>query len=119
MKNKMATLLGNSVLFRNKEIMSQCNGQNAEPVIVENLVIHFDQEKFEEFLSGGSPARHTRKHRKVSVAKAPVATEQKSPKALATSYTSGRTSLQLPSVSTEAKGVSPGAKQVPRESKTA
>ena len=89
MENKMATPLGNKVFFRNKEIMSQSNGQNTEPVIVENLAIHFDQEKFKELLSGGSPTRHARKHKKVSVAKAPVATEQKSPKALATACTRG------------------------------
>ena len=112
MENKMATLLENTVFFRDKEMMSQCNGQNAEPVIVENFVIHFDQEKFEELLSGGSPAQHAQKHKKVSVAKVLVATEQKSPKALATTCISGRTSLQLPSASTEAKGV-------PREPKTA
>ena len=63
----MAAPLGNSVFFRNKEMMSQCNGQNPEPVVVENLVIHFDQEKFEELLSGGSPVLHTWKHKKVSM----------------------------------------------------
>jgi len=117
MENKMATPLENSVFFRNKEMMSQCNSQNAEPVIVENLVIHFDQEKFEELLSGGSPAWHARKHMKVSVAKAPMATEQKSPKALAITGTSGQTSLQRPSVSTKTKGVSRKAQQVPDEPK--
>jgi len=60
--------------------MSQCNSQNAETIIVKNLVIHFDQEKFEELLSGGSPSRHAQMYRKVSVAKPPVATEQKSPR---------------------------------------
>jgi len=69
MKNKMTTSLGNGVFFRNKEMMSQCNGQSAEPITIENLVIHFDQEKFEELLSGGGPALHARKHRRVSVAK--------------------------------------------------
>ena len=77
MKNKMATPLGKKVFFRNKVIMSQCNGQSPEPLIVKNLVIHFDQEKFEELLSGGSPVPYARKHRKVSVAKASMATEQK------------------------------------------
>jgi len=73
----MATPLGIKVFFRNKETISQCNGQNLETVIIENLVIHFDQEKFKELLSGGSPVLHARKHRKVSVAKTSVATEQK------------------------------------------
>ena len=61
----MATPLG-KVFFCNKEMMSQCNGQSVEPITVKNLVIHFDQEKFEELLSkvaqhsmhgstGGSP----------------------------------------------------------------
>ena len=74
----MATPLGTEAFFSNKKIMSQCNGQSLEPVIVENLVIHFDQGKFEELLSGGSPVLHTRKHMKVSMAKTSVATEQKS-----------------------------------------
>ena len=69
MKNKMATPLGKSVFWRNKETVSQCEGQNLEPVTFENLVIHFDQGKFEELLSEGSPVLHTRKHRKVSMAK--------------------------------------------------
>ena len=56
MENKMATPLGNIVFFCNKEMMSQCNGQRAKPIIVENLVIHLDQEKFEKLLSGGSLA---------------------------------------------------------------
>ena len=83
MENKMATPLGKKVFFRNKETMSQCNGQNLEPVqnlesvIFKNLVIHFDQEKFEELLSGGSPVLHTWKHRKVFMAKTLVATERK------------------------------------------
>jgi len=42
MKNMMATPLGNSVFFRNKETVSQCNAQGAEPMTVENLVVHFD-----------------------------------------------------------------------------
>ena len=81
--------------------MSQCYGQNPEPIVVENLVIHFDQEKFEELLSGGSPVLHARKHRKVFVAKASVATEQKS---ALTMRANGQTSLQL--LSTEAKSAS-------------
>ena len=73
----MATPLENRIFFRNKEMMSQCNGQSAEPINVKNLVIHFDQEKFEELLSWGGPALHARKQRRVSVAKAPLATDQK------------------------------------------
>ena len=69
MENKMATPLGRSVFWRNKETVSQCEGQNSEPVTFENLVIHFDQEKFEELLSEGSLVLHIRKHRKVSMAK--------------------------------------------------
>ena len=95
------TLLEKSVFFRNKEMMSQCNGQNTEPIVVENLVIHFDQEKFKELLCGGSPVLHAQKHRKVSVTKASVATEQKS---AVTIQVNGQTSLQL--LSTEAKSVS-------------
>jgi len=70
MKNKKATLLGRKVFFCNKEMMSQCNGQSTEPITVENLVIHLDQEKFEELLSGGDSALHAWKRRKVSIAKA-------------------------------------------------
>jgi len=103
----MATPLGNRVFFRNKEMMSQCNNQNVEPITVKNLVIHFDQENFEELLSGGSPVLHTQKHKRISVAKAPVAIEQKSTLLM---HAIGRTSLQLPSVSTEAKGISCEAK---------
>jgi len=50
--------------------VSQCEGQNPKPVTFENLIIHFDQGKFKELLSEGSPVLHIRKHRKVSMAKA-------------------------------------------------
>ena len=119
MKNKMATPLGSRVFFRNKEMMSQCNVQSTESVTVENLVIHFDQEKIEELLSGGSPALHARQHRNVSVAKSLVATEQKSAKSSSIARAIGRTSLQFPSVSTETKGISCEAQQVPGEPKAA
>jgi len=89
----MATPLGRKVFFRNKETMSQCNSQNLEPVIVKNLVIHFDQEKFEELLSGGSPVLHALKYRKVSVTKTLIATEQKP---ALTGQATGQTSSQLP-----------------------
>ena len=49
----MATLLKKSVFWRNKKAVSQCNDQSLEPVMFENLFIHFDQEKFEELLSEG------------------------------------------------------------------
>jgi len=100
MKNKMATPLGKSFLWRNKETVSQCNGQNLEPVIFKNLVIHFDKEKFEELLSEGNPVLYTQKYRKISVAKA---SEQKP--ALA-GRAAGRGSSQLLSASTEAKSAS-------------
>ena len=41
-----------TVLWRNKEAGPQCKGQNFEPVTFENLVVHFNQGKFEELLSG-------------------------------------------------------------------
>ena len=65
----MATPLGKSVFWGNKETVSQCEGQNPEPVTFENLVIHFDQGKFEELFSKGSLVLHIRKHRKVSMTK--------------------------------------------------
>ena len=52
-----------TVLWHNKE------GQDLEPVTFENLVVHFDQGKFEELLSGDNLMLRTRKHRKVSMAK--------------------------------------------------
>ena len=64
-----------TVFGRNKEAGPQYKGQNLKPVIFENLVIHFDQEKFEEVLSGGGLMLHARKHKKVSMTKV---SEQKS-----------------------------------------
>jgi len=96
----MATPLGNSVFWRNKETVSPCEGQNPEPVTFENLVVHFDHGKFEELLSEGSPVLHTRKHRKVLMAKV---SEQKP--ALAGQVTK-RASSQLLSASREASQVS-------------
>ena len=114
----MVTPLGNSVFFHSKEMMSQHNGQNAEPVTVENLVIHFDQENFEELLSGGSSTLHAQKHRRVTIARAPLAIDQKSAKPASITLVIGRTSLQFSSVSTKTKGISHEARQVPREPKT-
>jgi len=52
MKNKMATPLG--TLFSTAENqVSQCDDQTLGS-IAETLVIHFDQEKFEQLLSRGS-----------------------------------------------------------------
>jgi len=105
----MATLLGTKVFFRNKEMMSQCNGQSAEPITVKNLVIHFDQEKFEELPSGGDPALHARKYKRVFVAKAPPTTDQKVvsieavSRSMPAAYAVKRASLQSPSASIKAK----------------
>ena len=131
MKNKMTTPLGNKVFFRNKEMMSQCNSQSVEPITVENLVIHFDRAKFEELLYGGGPTLQAWKHRRVSVAKAPLATDQKAapaeavPKPMPAACAVERTSSQFPLILTEAKltsclhgGFSGKAKQVPHEPKT-
>jgi len=57
--------------------MSQCDDQTLGS-IVEILVINFDQEKFEQLLTGGSKnLLHVRKHRKVSVASVLLATSGK------------------------------------------
>ena len=53
-----------AVLWRNKE-----GGPQFKPITFENLIVHFDQEKFEEVLSGGGLMLHARKHRKVSMTK--------------------------------------------------
>ena len=49
-----------TVSWRNKEMVSQCEGQNLKPVTFEILVVHFDQGKFEELLSEGSLVLHIR-----------------------------------------------------------
>ena len=43
---------------RDKEAGPQYKGQNLQPVTFENLVVHFDQGKFEEVLSGGGLMLH-------------------------------------------------------------
>jgi len=53
-----------AVLWHNKEAGPQC-----KPITCENLVVHFNQGKFEEVLSGGGLMLYARKHRKVSMAK--------------------------------------------------
>ena len=108
----MAPPLGKFVLWRNKETVSQCNDQSLEPVLFKNLVIHFDQEKFEELLSEGSPVLHARKHRKISVAKA------SEHKPVLAGRATGRASSQLLSASTEVTGALRKASQVPCEPKT-
>jgi len=92
--------------------MSQYNGQNVEPVTVKNLVIHFDQEKFEELLCRGSPALHAWKHKRVHVAKTPLAINQKAAPIEAEPATCAgeQGSLQFPPVSIEAKLTSCEAK---------
>jgi len=72
----MATPLG-TVFSTAENQVSQCDDQTFGS-IAETLVIHFDQEKFEQLLSGGSksPLR-VRKHREVSVARAPLANSWK------------------------------------------
>jgi len=108
----MATTLGKSVFWGNKETVSQCNGQSLDPVVFKNLVIHFNQEKFRELHSEGSSVLHARKHRTIFVAKA-----SKHNPALAERAT-GRASSQLLSASTEATGSLRKDSQVPYEPKT-
>ena len=68
MKNKMATPLGTGFSTVGNQV-PQCDvGSTAE-----TLVIHFDQEKCEQLLFGCSTSPlHVRKHRKVSIARAPL-----------------------------------------------
>ena len=76
MKNKIATLLGKAFSTAENQV-SQCDDQTLGS-IAKTLVIHFDQEKFDQLLSGGSKSPlHVCKHKKVSVAKVPLATSRK------------------------------------------
>jgi len=134
----MATLLGNCFSTVENQV-PQCDvGSPAE-----TLVIHFDQEKFKQLLSGGGTSLlHVRKHKKVSVARAPLATswEQVSVEtieALCEPITASREPKQAPcepkqalrepiSVSTETNlaprqciNIAREARKVPCESKTA
>jgi len=100
MENKMATPLG-TVFFTAENQVSQFDDQTFGS-IAEMLVIHFDQERFEQLLSGGSTnLLHVRKHMEVSVARAPLATSLKqvsieTNKALCKSITvSGKTKQTL------------------------
>ena len=76
MKNKMATPLGTYFSTVENQV-SQCDDQTLGS-IAETLVIHFDQEKFEQLLYGGitSPL-HVHKHRKVRIARRALATSWK------------------------------------------
>jgi len=70
MKNNTATLMGNCFSTPENQV-PQCDVGST----TETLVIHFDQERFEQLLSRGSTSLlHVRKYRKVSVARAPLAT---------------------------------------------
>ena len=73
MKNKMTTPLGPAFSTAENQV-PQCNDGST----IGTLVIHFYQEKFEQLLSRGSTCPlHMRKHRKVSVAIASLATSWK------------------------------------------
>ena len=53
--------------------VSQCDNQTFGS-IAETLVIHFDQEKVEQFLSGGSARPlNVHKHKKISLTRPPLA----------------------------------------------
>jgi len=81
--------------------VSQCDDQTLRS-IAETLVIHFDQEKFDQLLSGGSTSPlHVRKRRKVSVVRAPLAISEKlvfveTTKVLYESNTASREAKQAP-----------------------
>ena len=69
----MATPLGNCVSTLENQV-PQCD----VGCIAETLVIQFDQERFEQLLSGGNTSPlHMRKYRKVSVARAHLANSWK------------------------------------------
>ena len=62
MKNKKATPLGKFEFSTAEDQVSQCNVRYT----TETTVIHFDQERFEQLLSGGSiNPLHVRKHREL------------------------------------------------------
>ena len=67
MKMDKAPCEPTTILWHNKKANLQCKSQNLEPVTFENLVVHFDQGKFEELLSGGGSMLRARKHGKVSM----------------------------------------------------
>jgi len=101
----MATLLG-KFFFNNKKIVSQCDDQTPG-FIVETLIIQLGQEKFEQlFLEGGSSPINVRKHKKITVASALMATAWKQ-----VSVETNKTLCEPITASCEAK-------QTPRESNT-
>ena len=68
MENKMATSLGNSFSTIEKEVTQRDN--KALGSFAEQLVIEFDQEKFEKFLSQGKQSPTSMlKHRRAYIAK--------------------------------------------------
>jgi len=72
MENMIATPLG-KIFSTNEKIVSQCDNQTLEST-AEILVIHFDQKKFEQLLSeGGTSPLNVRIHRKISLARTPLA----------------------------------------------
>jgi len=72
MENKIATPLAN-LFFNNKKTVLQCSDETLGST-AETLVIQFDQEKFEQLLSeGGSSPINVRRHRKISMARSPLA----------------------------------------------
>ena len=69
MENKTATLLG--IVFSTAENqVSQCDDQTFGS-IAETLVIHFDQERFEQLSGGSASPLHV--HKEVSVVRVPLA----------------------------------------------
>jgi len=66
----METLLGNYFSTPENQV-PQCDVRST----AETLVIHFDQERFEQLLFGDNTSPlHVRKHSKVSVGRGPLAT---------------------------------------------
>ena len=88
-----------AVLWRNKEARPQSKSNTFE-----NLVVHFDQENFEEVLSGGGLMFHARKHRKVSMTKV---LEQKQGAEFCQHPSASRVASQVP-----CKPKSPSSKQM-------
>ena len=67
----MTTSLGTSFSTAKNQVW-QCDDQTLES-IVETLVINFNQEKFEQLLSGGSASPlNVRKHRRIFLARVPL-----------------------------------------------
>ena len=74
MENKIVTPLG---IFEFSTAENQVSEYDVQTLgsTTEMLVIHFDQEKFEQLLSGGSTSPLlVHKYRKITVARSPLAT---------------------------------------------